>query len=199
MPVTCAEPAPPVSWLAAVAGSAPDTTQGAFPGNDGARIFLPPRSIQNGAEETLRRYLLLAVQQAVRITRASASMALRITNREARDRFLLADAAAVDDWIVRHTPGLVPALCASRKDAMLRRGAWPRGDRERTFEADVREFLASDPVSSLRGPLCGNPADTGEWGRKDIRGNGDSEPIPGGIGGLVPGATRCLHRLVPLR
>ena len=168
LPVTSADPAAPVSWLARLAGRAPEGALPPFPGNDGVRVHLPAALvIQNGAEQALQTYLLLAVQQAVRITRASASIALGTENREVRDRFALADAAAVDDWIARHTPGLLRALRASRKDALLRRAAWPAGAAERALEAEVRDFLTSDPAATRwRGSSCRTSAEALEWARQ---------------------------------
>jgi nitric oxide reductase NorD protein len=53
----------------------------------------------------------------------------------------------VDDWIVRETPGLIPALRAARLDALAHRPRTrPRNEHERAAEEQVRAFLACDPV-----------------------------------------------------
>jgi nitric oxide reductase NorD protein len=155
IPVTPAEPAAPVSWLARIAGRAPDNETSVMAGTDGTRVYLPPAlDASLGTEEALRTYLLLAVEQGVRISRGSAAAALAIESREIRDRFLLADAAAVDNWIARNVPGLVDTLRAARRDALSRRAdGWMRTDRERAMEALVRSFLLSDPVTAaVAGP-----------------------------------------------
>jgi nitric oxide reductase NorD protein len=177
--ITAADPAAPVSWLARLAGRSPG--QAPLPGNDGTRIYLPPTlGVERGADETLRTYLLLAVEQAVRIARASASVALGIEDGEVRDRFLLADAVAVDDWIARHAPGLVPALRAARRDDAQRRGAWPGGARERTIEERIRDVLATDPLDGRAGePPSGSPADALAWARQTARGTDDSRRYRG--------------------
>ena len=144
--VVSADTPAPVSWLARLAGRAPDNPD-VLAGSDGERVYLPPAlDATGGWDDALRLYLLLAVQQAVRIVRGSTMLALDIEDREVRDRFMLADAVAVDDWIAREAPGLVPVLRTARRDSLARRGsAWPSRPRERAGEALVRNFLAHDP------------------------------------------------------
>lgn len=145
--VASAEPPAPVSWLARLAGRAPADPDDVPAGNDGERVFLPPAlDASAGADDSFRLYLLLAVQQAVRIERRSAAVASGIENAEIRDRFMLADAIAVDAWIAGEAPGLVPILRTARRDSLARRGsAWPGRPRERAGEAILRDFLAQDP------------------------------------------------------
>jgi nitric oxide reductase NorD protein len=172
--VTSAEPAAPVSWLARLAGRSSDPAP--LSANDGIRIYLPATlGVEHGADEALQTYLLVAVEQAVRIARASASVALSIEDGEVRDRFLLADAVAADDWIVRHAPGLIPALRAARRDDAHRRVAWPAGVRERAVEQLLRAFLASDPLESRSGePRCGSPSEALAWAQQTSQGRNAS-------------------------
>ena len=172
--VTSAEPAAPVSWLARLAGRSSEPAP--VSANDGTRIYLPATlGVEHGADEALRTYLLVAVEQAVRIARASASVALSIEDGEVRDRFLLADAVAADDWIVRHAPGLIPALRAARRDDAHRRVAWPAGVRERAVERLLRAFLATDPLESRSGePRCGSPSEALAWAQQTSQGGNPS-------------------------
>lgn len=153
IPVTAADPSAPVSWLARLAGRAAVAGIDVMAGTDGMRIYLPPAlDAAGGAEAAVESYLLLAVEQAVRLVRGSAPLAYRIADAEVRDRFLIADAIAVDDWIVRETPGLVGALRAARRDALTRRvGARPRLGSESAAEARVRDYLAHNPLEPFGG------------------------------------------------
>ena len=102
IPVSAAELAAPVSWLARLAGRGGNARASAKPGTDGCRIFLPDElDVPDGIEASVQRYLLLAVEQAVRVVRGSTSIALAIDRSDVRDWFAIADAAAVDDWVVR--------------------------------------------------------------------------------------------------
>jgi nitric oxide reductase NorD protein len=169
LPVTSADPAAPISWLGRLAGRSVERAP--LPGNDGVRIYLPPAlAVEHSSDEALRTYLLLAVQQAARIARASAAAAFAIEDGELRDRFLLADAAAVDNWIVRHVPGLTPALRTARSDDAKRRGAWPAGARERAVEERVREFLAAEPAVGRAAEFgAGTPSDALAWAQRTSR------------------------------
>jgi nitric oxide reductase NorD protein len=178
--VAAGEPPAPVSWLARMAGRAPEHSD-VLPGTDGQRIYLPPAlDNANGGDETLRAYLHLAVQQAVRIARGSTAAALGIAEREVRDRFFLADAVAVDDWVVRHAPGLVSALRAARGDALARRaGAPPRLERERAIEEQVRNFLQVDPLTRVAAvPSCASASEALDWARGQSSGDRTYRGIP---------------------
>lgn len=164
--VAAAEAPAPVSWLARVAGRAAESPADVVAGTDGVRIYLPPvLEASHGIEDTYRTYLLLAVEQSVRLSRSSALSASRITDKQVCDRFLIAEAVAVDDWIVREAAGLVPSLRAARREALARRtNAWPRSARERAIETHVRDFLAHDPLTDFDGvPVCGSVSDAFAW------------------------------------
>jgi len=169
IPVSAAELAAPVSWLARLAGRGGNARAYAVPGTDGCRIFLPDElDVPDRIEASVQRYLLLAVEQAVRVVRGSTSIALAIDRSDVRDWFAIADAAAVDDWVVRYATGLIPLLRDARRNALMERtGPLPRDDRERAVESAVRRFLASDPGERLANvPLFANAADAGDWARR---------------------------------
>lgn len=164
--VAAADTPAPVSWLARLAGRAADGRAEVMAGTDGVRIYLPPAfDAASGIEAAFQTYLLLAVEQAVRLARGSTTLVLEIKDTEVRDRFLMADGVAVDDWIAREAAGLVPALRAARRDALVRRtGARPRPGRERASEARLRDFLAHDPLKPFDGvPLCATAAAALVW------------------------------------
>ena len=123
IPVSAAEPAAPVSWLARLAGRA------AMPVRADCRDRRrsdPPAAASSmrpaAPSVAFQLYLLLAVEQAVRLARGSATIDLGIENDEmSAIGFSIAEAAAVDDWIVLTRPGLVPALRAARRAALTQR------------------------------------------------------------------------------
>jgi nitric oxide reductase NorD protein len=163
--VAAAEPPAPVSWLARLAGHAADFSRD-LPATDGTRIFLPatwdalPR-----VDAAFQAYLLLAVAQAARLERRSTAIVLGITDDEVRDRFLIADARGVDEWIVRETPGLVPALRAARLDALARRPrTLPRNEHAHAAEVQLRAVLASDPLEPFEDvPASATASDALAW------------------------------------
>ncbi len=152
-------------------------------GTDGVRIFLPEAlDAPDGIEDSLQRYLLLAVEQAVRLTRGGTSLALGIDDNEVRDWFLIAEAAAVDDWIAHHAAGLIPTLRAARLEALTQRtGASSRDDRVRAIESCVRVFLAHDPQERVEHvPLFATSAEALEWARKTAHtGRDEYRGMPG--------------------
>ena len=164
--VATANPPAPVSWLGRLAGRAPDPRADALPGTDGVRIYLPPVIAAPGdRDDALGTYLLLAVEQASRLTRGSTTVMRGIEDDEIRNRFLLADAVAVDRWIVREVTGLVPWLRAARQDALeQRRGVNQRCERERALETRIREVLALDPLAPYDAlPVCATAGEALAW------------------------------------
>jgi nitric oxide reductase NorD protein len=164
--VATANPPAPVSWLGRLAGRAPHPCADALPGTDGVRIYLPPVIAAPGdRDDAVGAYLLLAVEQASRLTRGSTTMMRGIEDDEIRDRFLLADAVAVDRWIVREVAGLVPWLRAARQDALEQRsGMNQRCARERALETRIREVLALDPLAPYDAlPVCATAGEARAW------------------------------------
>ena len=175
IPVSATELAAPVSWLGRLAGRRGDAGGVPIAGTDGVRIFLPPViDASRGADAAFQIYQLLAVEQAVRMSRGSATLDLEIENNEIHDWFSIVEAAAVDNWIVHHTAGLIPTLRAARRAALTQRAnPIPHGDRERAIEENVRAFLACDPQTSFAGlPLFPAPADALAWASDRARHRG---------------------------
>jgi nitric oxide reductase NorD protein len=164
--VVAADGAAPGSWLARLAGRGSDERGGILAGTDGVRIYLPPTvDASGGVADAVQWYLLIAVEQAARLVRGSAAVTLAIVDGEVRDRFLLADAVAVDDWIVRQAPGLTPALRTARQSALAQRTrVRHRPGRSQPIEARLREFLAQDPRERFAAvPMCVTPSGALEW------------------------------------
>ena len=161
-----ASPPAPLSWLARLAQRS-NARAGEEPlaGTDGVRIHLPPALDRSKTDATIETYLLLATAQAVRAVRGSPALALAIARDEIRDRFLLCDAVAVDRWIARHAPGLLPRLFAVRQEALASRPlAASLNPAEREIEMLVRKVLVTDPrmpVDDL--PLDGTAHDAIAW------------------------------------
>jgi nitric oxide reductase NorD protein len=180
--VAAAEAAAPVSWLARLAGRAPAGRGEAAPGTDGLRIFLPPAlDAAGGVEQAFQRYLLLAVEQAVRLARGGTALLLGIEDPEARDRFMLAEAVAVDGWIAGAAPGLVPALRAARGDACARRGRTaPVAARERAAETHLRALLMNDPVLPFAlVPTFATASESLAWAIDLTKADADAAPYRG--------------------
>jgi nitric oxide reductase NorD protein len=180
--VTAAEAQAPASWLARLAGRAADRDGDVAAGTDGVRIYLPPvLDATSGVEGAFEACLLLAVEQAVRLARGSTALALGIEDDEVRDRFMIADGVAVDAWISREAPGLVPALRMARRDALARRTAgWPRPERERAMEVRLRDVLTHDPMRRFHDvPTCVTAPDALVWARalRDHQGEGPYRSI----------------------
>jgi nitric oxide reductase NorD protein len=159
------EPPAPRTWLSRLANrdTADSPHDPLLSATDGRRIYLPPsmepkprdgasrpareRTVEE-TETALALYRLLAVQQAARLSRGTASTAAQIHRRETRDWFLLAEAAVIDRWIAGEAPGLTAALSAARLDALARR---KREHAEHPVDRHVRAVLAADPSTRLLG------------------------------------------------
>lgn len=97
--IVAAEPAAPVGRLARLVRRIPAhlVERSALASTDGSAIRLPPWLDPSGARERdVRRYQLLALQQAARVARGSARHQPADGDRLARDLFEVAEAVAVD-------------------------------------------------------------------------------------------------------
>lgn len=150
--IAAMEPAPPVTWLARLAGARPDDKLDArlVAGTDGRRVYLPPTLPLNVCGlDALTLYRLLAVGQAARLSRGTPRLAA-VAEPAARDWFLLAEAALVDRWIAAEIRGLSRAVSAVRAAALARRP--PRRtarDPRDAIEGRVRTLLGADPLAPV--------------------------------------------------
>lgn len=135
------------------------------PGIEGETIRLPVAlSSRDGIEPAVARYRLLAIEQAERIERGTASYAPLHDPIEC-DLYLLREGLAVDAHIARAHPGIADTLVAERRGALERR---PKLDiltrPERDVELLVREGLSADPRLSVS--VTGGPAESLAWARE---------------------------------
>ncbi len=147
--ITASEPPAPITWLGRLANPTPRHLRNRRleAGTDGVGIRLPPElPVSIDEEEATAVYRLLAVQQAARIVRGTARRLAGIRDAEERDRFLIAEGAAIDRWMLRETPGLAPALRAACADALAARpAARALTERERAVE-DMLCAVLREPV-----------------------------------------------------
>ncbi|MHC8350783.1 nitric oxide reductase activation protein NorD [Pseudomonas sp. RT4P38] len=95
--------------------------QSAVPATDGVTIWLPEDLGSNEAPLTLQRYKTLALQQAMRARRGSASALSALGNPMQRSVYLLLEAWAADTDLVRLLPGLAPSIHGLRQHALATR------------------------------------------------------------------------------
>jgi nitric oxide reductase NorD protein len=141
--VSVLQPPAPVTWLGRLASRSQPRKALPLCATDGVRVFLAEQLDGFGTpEQTLRMYRLLAVQQAARIARQTARILPQRATPQARDLFMLAEAAAVDRWIAVHAPGLIADVNTARGVAAAQRGNRKRQPHE--TERAVRALLTTD-------------------------------------------------------
>lgn len=200
IPIAIAEPPAPVSWLGRLAGRGGETREH-VPGTDGARIYLPARLDSPGDGALI--FTLLAVEQAVRLVRGTAIVGASIDADDVRHRFAIAEASAVDAWIVREAPGLVPVLRSVRRTALAQRPqSLPAARRARWIEELLRDWLAHDPMERCEWVhACATPSDSRAWAIDVARDGNDRDSFTAQIapvvywGQLLPPATPIVARL----
>ncbi len=134
----------------------------ALPANDGVSIWLPANLGQMDADTAAVYYRVLALQQAARATRGTATHAPGAADPLLRDLYLLCEAAAADDALVSSLPGLEDALRALRASALQARPPLARFPaRLQALEILLRGVLAApfgngQEISGL-GPACTTP------------------------------------------
>ena len=135
----------------------------AFPATDGRSIWLPAFFTPSEPEAAaIARFRTLALLQAVRAERGSAEQLPDSGPSLARELYLLLEARAADDALVRLLPGMANALLTLRREALLQR------PRLNTFTASlqpierlVQALLVPDSTQAFTAALpIGIPADT---------------------------------------
>ncbi len=166
MPIRMAVPPAPVSWLGRLAGRGDGSRREVLPSTDGVNVYLPPLIETASFSDPAQLFTLLAVEQGVRIVRESAAVACSIDAPDQLYRFMIAEAAAADQWIAREAPGLVPALRLARAVALLKRSRGAVGP----IETLVREQLARDPFEAPGSvPSCATASESLAWARAGFR------------------------------
>jgi nitric oxide reductase NorD protein len=139
---------------------------------DGDVIRLPIElPLVAGWEQTLRRYRLLALEQAERLIRGTVSLAPDEPLK--RDLFLLREGARIDAAIDRSNPGMSETLAAERAAALaLRPRFGSMSGIDRAVELMLRESLRPDAL-----PQAGTAEESLAWARttaSSLRENGGS-------------------------
>lgn len=121
-PLRVAQPAAPVTLLTRIFHRAqlPGSVD-AVPATDGISIWLPGTLDIVDDLQATRLYRAMALQQAMRAQRGSATAARRAANPLVRDLYLLLEAHAADRALVEALPGLGGTLEALRRRAAARR------------------------------------------------------------------------------
>lgn len=170
IPIRDAAESPKRSWFSNLIDGVPPHLRngGVLAASDGRSIRLP-RELANASEggSANMQYRLLAIEQAARIARGTATLLPNASEPLERDLYLLSEAAAVDAEISRSVTALAPAITSARAEALLRRPALNKlTAHERGFELMLRRVLANDVATDVAGiPQSGTPADSLAWAR----------------------------------
>jgi nitric oxide reductase NorD protein len=123
----------------------------AIPATDGVSLWLPGDLEISDAVQAASLYKTLALQQAMRAHRASAAHTLDDPTPLLADIYLLLEAYAADESLLRELPGLAASLDALRAASLAARPPLEAfSPRRRVLEVLVRLMLES---------RCGHPAD----------------------------------------
>lgn len=117
----------------------------AIPATDGGNIWLPARIEGQDDAAILRRFRIVALQQAARAARGSAAAVPASSGALQRDLYLLLEADAADQDLARLLPGVRAPLNELRRYALSRRPPLPEFPAVRQpLEELVREVLRTD-------------------------------------------------------
>lgn len=139
----------------------------ALPSSDGERVLLPAR-LDEAGPEALRRYRILAIEQAERLARGTARTLPAGEPPLVRDLYLVAEGAAVDQAIATHAPGLRDSHAAERAAALARRPSLESlTPAEREVEGLLRRVLSAEPhAAPPELPAAATPAESLAWARQ---------------------------------
>jgi nitric oxide reductase NorD protein len=158
-----------VGWLARAWRSVtPYTEPESVPASDGESLRLPSAlNAASGRDVALARYRLMAIEQAERVVRGTATAAARLNDSLERDLFLLRESATIDAAIARDVRNLVAALVAARAEALDRRPMLEGlAGAERDVEHLVRQLLAAEPSSPPSMLSAASAEDSAVWARE---------------------------------
>ena len=146
-PLRTAQAPAPATWLGGwLSRDRLPPARATLPATDGHGIWLPAQfGAAEGAAKAVERFRTLALQQAMRATRGSAVQWNAARSSPIRELYLLLEARAADDALVRLLPGLARPLQHLRSQALRERpplAAFSR--RHRRLEELARWVLAED-------------------------------------------------------
>ena len=129
---------------------------------DGRTLWLPPISPSTNREESSRWYRTLALQQAMRATRGSATEAVKSLSPLQRALYLLLEAQACDILLTNKFPGCIRIIQALRETSLQQRPDLPLfKDGRRVLEQHLRTVLRTHPSSAAENlPFTNCPADS---------------------------------------
>jgi nitric oxide reductase NorD protein len=168
-PIGAAQAAAPRTLLARWArGGSPHERRDALASTDGARIRLPPELPGLDRDAIVSEYRLLALEQAARAERGSASF-VPGDDPLARDLFLLAESAAVDRALVDLVPRLTEEIVAERSAERARRPASGLTLQEHAVERLLGLVLGAEPSAPPGEVGAGaHPRDSLSWARAEV-------------------------------
>ncbi|HEY2375619.1 MAG TPA: VWA domain-containing protein [Gemmatimonadaceae bacterium] len=158
-----------VGWLTRAWRSvSPFKEPESVPASDGESLRLPSAmDAASGRDVAIARYRLIAIEQAERVVRGTATAAARLNDSLERDLFLLRESATIDAAIAHDVRNLVPALVAARADALARRPVLEAlAGAERDVEHFVRQLLAADPTAPPPALSSASPEESAAWARE---------------------------------
>jgi nitric oxide reductase NorD protein len=132
---------------------------------DGDTVLLPPRLAHpRGDPSGVAHYRLLALVQADRIMRGTATLLHGLTDPLERDLFLLRESMAVDARVARDVSSVATSLADARRSALLARPPLTAlSASERELEVIVREALDPQAAERHRALADTTPADSLAW------------------------------------
>ena len=145
-------PSPPTFLKKLLLRHEKPSRQSAVPATDGVTIWLPEDLGSHEGPLTLQRYKTLALQQAMRARRGSASTLSALDNPMQRSVYLLLEAWAADTDLVRLLPGLAPSIHGLRQHALATRPPLHAFSNQRQpLENFLRLLLRSECGTPLEG------------------------------------------------
>ncbi|HEY6132900.1 MAG TPA: hypothetical protein VIW70_02880, partial [Rubrivivax sp.] len=147
-----AQPPAPPTWLGGVfLRQRIPPVRAAVPMTDGHSLWLPAAfGLAESADDATARFRTLALQQAMRAVRCSALQCPFDGPLLLRELYLLLEARAADDALVRLLPGLAEPLQLLRRQALRRRPALSAfAVPHRALESLVRSLLAGSESPAL--------------------------------------------------
>lgn len=136
--------------------------QTAVPATDGVRIWLPAHLGIADFQQALPRYRTLALQQAMRAWRGSATLHDALDTPLQRSLYLLLEAWAADLQLLERLPGIADALNGLRRQALSERPALSQFSPSRQpLERLLRQVLqqrCGEPIAGLHPPVTPDDA-----------------------------------------
>lgn len=157
--------------------SSPWRTQ-PVPATDGQQIWLPAASPVTSDDFSMRRYRVVALQQAMRASRGSASLA-SISEPVTNALYLLLEAQASDIALIQRVPGLKDDLTVLRREMLQHRPDIRLFNASRRSLEELLRIMLAGPCDAAAGlPYTASPAESWSmhmsWQHSGHRSEGES-------------------------